>query len=313
MSHLPPSSAIFSPSIARAAASQAKDWSYIDTWLSQKFPNRPSPPQFERNPSTLRALLSLASANEQADEQRTLLSSLESSTLSSLPRSSSPSPKDLILSSLIQSLSREGSLALTTLSQLSLILPSPPSTLPESIISLSTQLHALETTILRLETLTSHLSSLTQSSQQISPPSPGRPSSSHSDSPESSSQTGYHPPSNLAISNLSTQKRIKTLGAKIPELKDRLNSISKQSSGVKEISFEELRKEEELYLGLLEEKRALDEQLASFSGLPTDLDAARQELEGLREELRRVTERRDEVFEGLVERETPKKGGGIRR
>ncbi|KAK3984956.1 hypothetical protein QBC44DRAFT_353354 [Cladorrhinum sp. PSN332] len=314
MAHIPPNSAIFSPSVARAAASAAKDWSYIDTWLAQKFPNRPSPPPFERNPETLKALLALASANESADEERALISRLESETLTSLqsppPLSPLQNARHSILSSLSQSLTREGTLALTALAQLSLTLSSP--NLPESMINLSTQLYDLENTLLRLETLASHLASLTSQSQllssELSPPS--RPSSSHSDSPLQQQQEGYHPPSNLAISNLSAQRRIKTLTTKIPELRDRLTSLTKQSAGAgtnNDISIEQLRQEEELYLNLLGEKRALDEHLAAFAGLPTDVDAARQELEGLREELRKVTERRDEVFEGLVERETPKK------
>ena len=46
----------------------------------------------------------------------------------------------------------------------------------------------------------------------------------------------------------------------------------------------------------------------AFAGLPPDVELARQEVEGLREELRGLVARRDEVFEGLVERETPRKG-----
>ncbi|KAK4159630.1 hypothetical protein QBC43DRAFT_326768 [Cladorrhinum sp. PSN259] len=315
MSHLAQNtSAIFSPSVARAAASAAKDWSYIDSWLASKFPNRPSPPPFERNPETLKALLALASANESADEERTLISKLESEALTQLtsspPSSSSPliNARHSILTALSASLTREGSIALTTLAQLSLTLHS--STIPEEIVSLTTTLSNLESTLLRLDILTSHLSSLTFQSQllsnQLEPP---RPSSSHSDAAAApQEQQGYHPPSDLAISNLSAQRRIKSLTAKIPELRDKLTALTKSSAGARnEISIEQVKKEEEIYLQLLEEKKELDAQLASFAGLPHDVESARTELEGLREELRRVTARRDEVFEGLVERETPRK------
>ncbi|KAI1193477.1 hypothetical protein F5X97DRAFT_37698 [Nemania serpens] len=116
MSHLAPQAAIFSPSVARAAASTAKDWAYVDAWLRRQFatlrqeqvqgqgqgqdgssaaaapqnqsniskPTTSSPPSFERNPETLEALLSLISANEEADEDRDRLARLESAALSEI-------------------------------------------------------------------------------------------------------------------------------------------------------------------------------------------------------------------------------------
>ncbi|KAK4464236.1 hypothetical protein QBC42DRAFT_171749, partial [Cladorrhinum samala] len=365
MSHLAQNpGAIFSPSIARAAASAAKDWSYIDAWLARKFPNRPSPPDFERNPDTLRALLALASANESADEERSLLFNLESSALAQL---SSPPPstplqtaRHSILSSISDSLTREGSTALTALAQLSLILPaassssSSPSTttssttttllsaLPSEIIKLQLTLDSIEQSLCRLETLTAHLASLTLQHQSLSSSldQPPRPSSSHSTQDDdgydgyndnasdhnnnnnnhhqhSGQLSGYHPPPSLAISNLSAQRRIKSLTAKIPELRDRLSALSvKQqqqqqgSAAGGSVSVEQVREEEEIYLGLVEQKRELDGRLAAFAGLPHDLDAARGELEGLRQELRKAEAERDTVFEGLVERESPKKRVG---
>ena len=127
MAHLPPSAAIFSPSVARAAASAAKDWSYVDTWLQRKFPGR-GPPPFERNADTLRVLLSLASANEAADEERALLARLEAETLEQLraheqsqqepqsedsPEVTHQSAREAILASLETSLTRDGQTALT--------------------------------------------------------------------------------------------------------------------------------------------------------------------------------------------------------
>ncbi|GAP89822.2 hypothetical protein SAMD00023353_4100860 [Rosellinia necatrix] len=113
MSHLAPQAAIFSPSVARAAASTAKDWAYVDAWLRRQYTNlrqqdadadaaagpganaapaRPrtansskpqttSPPPFERNPETLEALLALVAANEEADEERERLAQLEAAAL----------------------------------------------------------------------------------------------------------------------------------------------------------------------------------------------------------------------------------------
>ncbi|KAI3339363.1 hypothetical protein F4824DRAFT_456981 [Ustulina deusta] len=100
MSHLAPQAAIFSPSIARAAASTAKDWAYVDAWLRRQYAHlgpddastrtrtrtvskstTSSPPAFERNPDTLEALLALIAANEEADEERGRLARLESAAL----------------------------------------------------------------------------------------------------------------------------------------------------------------------------------------------------------------------------------------
>src|SRR3569833_2989469 len=50
MSHLPPSTAIFSPSVARIAASLSKDWNHVDGWLVARFHGEPPP--FERNEAT---------------------------------------------------------------------------------------------------------------------------------------------------------------------------------------------------------------------------------------------------------------------
>ncbi|KAK7757559.1 hypothetical protein SLS62_000574 [Diatrype stigma] len=87
----PPTAAIFSPSVARAAASTAKDWSYVDDWLRRKYSStaaaaaaggkRYKPPQFERNPDTLKVLLALAAANEAADEERAQLLRIEEAAL----------------------------------------------------------------------------------------------------------------------------------------------------------------------------------------------------------------------------------------
>ena len=63
---------MISPSKARHAAAQAKDWDYVDSWLTTKYhPERV--PRFERNADTLEALLGLANANVAADRQAELM------------------------------------------------------------------------------------------------------------------------------------------------------------------------------------------------------------------------------------------------
>jgi HAUS augmin-like complex subunit 1 len=75
--------AIFSPSQARQQQAQAKDWNYIDTWLSVKYSPKSAPP-FERNNETMKALLALAGWNEGVDEEKTLIAKVEAKALEEL-------------------------------------------------------------------------------------------------------------------------------------------------------------------------------------------------------------------------------------
>ncbi|GAB1317261.1 HAUS augmin-like complex subunit 1 [Madurella fahalii] len=347
MAHLPPNAAIFSPSVARAAASAAKDWSYVDGWLSRKFPH--GPPPFERNADTLRALLALASVNEAADEERALIARLEAEALSQLRAheesqednnsNNTTSPLDdareAILTALESSLTREGQTALDAMSALALqsgMANPTPSALGPSLIDLSTQSSRLDQALSRLSILTAYITREAQTTSHLSdelrPPSPTHHHHHHhhpsykegieaeddsDDDGDASDENpgpyrGYHPPASLALQNLSTQRRIKTLSARIPELQDKAAALAKSLGGKPPSpSIEQVRREEEAYLALLAQKRDLDAQVRAFQGLPPDTDQARHELESLRSELRRMTIKRDEVFEGLVERESPRK------
>ncbi|KAK3690002.1 hypothetical protein B0T22DRAFT_184331 [Podospora appendiculata] len=317
MSHLPPNAAIFSPSVARAAASAAKDWSYIDSWLSQKYASLPTgPPQFERNADTLRALLALASANEAADEQRQLLARLEADALRELQAQyqthaeednddenddggDDPDPltsaRLAILTSLTNALTRDGATALTALASSAVALGISSNPTPQAIgkklLSLSAETSSLSQTSSRLDALSSYIdqeSTLTTSLIG------------------DLQQESYRPSASLAKENLETQRKIKAMASRLPELRDKAAALA-QTIGTPNPTIEQVRREEEAYTALLATKKELDAQVRSFQGLPPDMDQARQELESLRTELRQLTQRRDAVFEGLVERETPRK------
>lgn len=300
MSHLPPQTAIFSPSVARAAASAAADWSHIDTWLTSHLGGR-APPPFERNPDTLRALLALSAFNESADDSRASLLRLESQALSSLQQ---PPPENdvaataraAILSSLESSLSREGTTALNALANLAVTSGTAfptPSVLAVRLAALPPQIASLQQATSRTAALASYVSSSAASAAELSA------SLEEDDSP-------YRPANDLAKANLEAQRHIRNLTARLPELRDRVNGLAR-SVGVPSPTLEQVRREEEAFVALLRDKQALDAQVAAYEGLPADVDEARRELEALRDELRRITERRDAVFEGLVERETPRK------
>jgi HAUS augmin-like complex subunit 1 len=65
--------------------------------------------------------------------------------------------------------------------------------------------------------------------------------------------------------------------------------------------------EEEKFKNLLAVVKDLEVQVKSYHGLPQDTDLARLELESVKIELQGLTRQRDSMFEGLVERETPRK------
>jgi HAUS augmin-like complex subunit 1 len=199
-------------------------------------------------------------------------------------------------------------------------LPTPP-TLGAELISLTTQSSAIEQTISRIQTLTAYIAreaaataTLATTLRPPSPPHPHHHHDHHDDpNPHPEPTSSYHPPPTLALQNLTLQRQIKTLTTQIPTLRDKAaalaRSLNSSSSGPSP-SIPQLRAEEEAYLALLALKQDLDAQVRAFQGLPPDTEQARHELEGLRAELRRMTITRDEVFEGLVERETPRKGRG---
>ncbi|KAK3346262.1 hypothetical protein B0T25DRAFT_274022 [Lasiosphaeria hispida] len=311
MAHLPPNTAIFSPSVARAAASVAKDWSFVDSWLHTKFHSvGRSPPPFERNADTLRVLLALASANETADEERLLVSRLEATALQELQsqdqarqhrdskdEDATPTASDAreaILASVRDNLSREGTAALDAMAVLAVNLGlafATPANLGRRMTDLAGHLNELEQTEARVQVLARYLEGEVRKAGQLA---------------DELREDGYRPANDLAKQNLEAQRRIKSIAARLPDLREKAAALA-GSVGTSGLSIEQVRREEEAYLALLTQKKELDTQVKLFQGLPHDTDQARQELENLRDDLRCITQRRDAVFEGLVERETPRK------
>ncbi len=290
MAHIASSAAIFSPSVARIAASTAKDWNYVDSWLSTKFHGR-SPPPFERNPDTLKTLLALAALNETADEERDLIGRVEVSALEELALHETPgSVREQLFDALQDALSPEGKVALDAMAsaavELGIEYPEPE-VLGRRMVDLHGQAMELEQTRARVDTLRRYLEAESVKSQALLRELEG---------------PAFRPPEQLARQNLEMQRSIKAAETKLRDRKD------KMSSWPPPITIDRVRQDEHDYLALLSQKRKLQDQIQSFQGLPPDRDLARQRLERLRSELRSAAERRDAVFEGLIERESPIKG-----
>lgn len=293
MSHLSPA-AIFSPTVARQQLAAAKDWSYIDNWLSIKFVNQPIPP-FERNPSTLKALLSLASLNETADEEQELLARSRESALTAIQTSLENDPNTELLHTLEDSLTPEGQASLESLASLSttLNLSTPsPELIGRKLLALQTTSYTLSQATSRVatlqRTLTTELKNLTNLITTLQSPA-------------------YQTPADLPKQTLDLQRKTKILTSKLPEIRERIAALSSSNTPTSKITVETIKAEEEKFKEWLEIVKDLETKVKAFHGLPQDIDLARLELESLRMELRDLTRERDGLFEGLVERESPKK------
>ncbi|CAI6093301.1 hypothetical protein V2G26_017725 [Clonostachys chloroleuca] len=292
------SAAIFSPTVARQAASAARDWSYVDAWLSSKFHNRPVP-EFERNPDTLRALLALASLNETADEERASVARADADALRELRKhdestARNPSIREEFLAAIEDDLPRESKVALDGMAAMAVeagIAHAEPEDLGARIIALQKSVHDAEQMRARVEVLGRHIAHDAQRMSEFLAALQG---------------DDYKLPEDQAKQNLDLQRKVKALSAQIPELQERAASLASSVSS-SHPTIDDVVREEKEYLAILSRKKQLDSQMASFEGLPSNTDMARSELDALRKQLRGVTSRRDAVFEGLVERESPVK------
>ncbi|KAF5619273.1 hypothetical protein F25303_12829 [Fusarium sp. NRRL 25303] len=292
-------SAIFSPSVARIAASTARDWSYIDTWLSSKFHPRPVP-SFERNNDTLKALLALASVNEAADDERNLVAKSEATALQELADSerkidkTSRPLREGLIEAVEHNLPTDGHTALDAMANMALqfgVAFPEPDTLGQRMCQLQAGIHDAERMKARVEVLHKHIDDEAARVKELL---------------KELQRDDYQPPAHLAKQNLDMQRKVKALSAKLPELQDKVAALA-ASADASHPTIADLARDEQAYLSVLSRKKELDLQLATFQGLPSNPDVARAELEELRDQLRSVESQRDAVFEGLVERESPVK------
>ncbi|KAG6030181.1 hypothetical protein E4U41_000160 [Claviceps citrina] len=164
------STTVFSPSSARIAASTAKDWAFVDSWLLGLLPNERLP-DYERNPATLTALLALAGVNEAATNDHHLLSAASKLALVGAEHATivpTQAPRDqnglsirtLILSKVGDYLTREGKIALGALADTSvqhkIYFPSPED-LGREFMNLQTLLCETEQVVARINALNEYL------------------------------------------------------------------------------------------------------------------------------------------------------------
>ncbi|KAL7784121.1 hypothetical protein V8C37DRAFT_396234 [Trichoderma ceciliae] len=258
------SAAIFSPSVARIAASTARDWSYVDAWLASKSPAwKTSLPSFERNQETLKALLALVSLNEAADDQRRLLARVDATALQGFSTAhDKPEPgtspngitltKGHLLDAIEHSLPKEGMSALTVLTTVAseAATASPdPDHLGNLMLRLQGTIYGAEQTAARVDAFERQIQREAEAAEELV----------HTLQSEC-----YKPPSDLAKQNLDVQRRIKTVSAQLPDLHDRVTALG-ESIATPYLTIGDVIELEQRYQALTFHMRELNEQIAAVS------------------------------------------------
>ena len=276
-------SALFSPSKARVQQAQAKDWASVDAWLFKRYASKQLP-NFERNEETLEALLTLATMNENADEQRSHVDRIEKAALQAYSIRKSTIADDthhLLLSSL------EDREHLDALAEVAVSLNSKDasvSAMATALVDLTSQQFAVEQRVQRAEAQLQDIQSEQEKMKSLL---------------EELNQDAYHPPTDLSEQTAGRIRDTKQLKAKVGEYDERLAGLRLAQPRTARIEDITLQVEDlETHQSRLGE---LNAELKAYQSLPTDAEAAHAELEVAREELRRFTSERDGLFEGLVD------------
>lgn len=274
-------SALFSPSKARAQQAQAKDWNAVEAWLAKKYGSRM--PTFERNEDTLQALLNLANLNENADEQRGQVEKIQKAALQSLAKKQDGVAGEILHTVLVESANDS---SLDTLAELAVTLDCPTSdasTLAREMVDLTSTEFEMRQQVLRTEAqlaaLKDEQTRVTQLLRQLK-------------------SDDFKAPVDTVENTAEWARMTKQLKAKVSEYEERLSASRpvSQSTGFEMVQqkLEEVDQQGALLAGL-------DAELKAFQNLPSDARQMKTTVEGARERLRKLTERRDRLFEGLVD------------
>lgn len=275
-------STLFSPSKARLHQAQAKDWAAVDSWLSKRYGSKRLPP-FERNEETLQALLALATFNDNADEQRSLIERVEKAA--SLAHSKRASNKDEMYQLLRSKVGKHESFEKLAESVVCL---NSPETDMLAVTSAATDLTSKKFTAeQQLQTAEYQLGALKSEQDKILKLI------------NDLKQDSLQPPPDLPEQTADWGRSAKHLKSKISEYDDRLGSMRSFQPSADQIG------QIQHQLKTLKEQRArlneLDAELRAFQSLPSNAKAAQAKVENARGDLLDLTKQRDQLFEGLAE------------
>lgn len=284
-----------SPAKARQAAIQAKDWAYVNSWLSRLHAPKPVP-QFERNEDTLRVLLALAAANDAADEEASLQHRAREEavrTFKDLEEKQHKDPheqqKSEILDEMEACLDDRGRRDLDDLAESAVALGNtldPAGDLGQSIVELTAEEFDVQGQITKVETLCRYLQ---RELERL-----------RAELKSLKTDAAYETPSHVQGLTSEWARGTKMLSTKVGEYQDRIASLERNQPGGPTI--EQLMVEEEDVIRLRETVKSLEARVRAFHDLPKDVAGARAGYKQLERELGQLTRQRDTMFGSLVER-----------
>jgi HAUS augmin-like complex subunit 1 len=307
--------AIFSPSVARQAASVARDWNYVDSWLSFRLGHRVA--TFERNPDTLRLLHALASCNESADEERTAMAEKAMSMTSKMTNRVRPKHADSSTENWIGFGERRGAFNSIPTRLTTLWGPLESHIAGEGWVSLD----ALAVIASMIDVLVDHDTCQSMSQSVVSL------KGSFSENRKWLARTCtcrayldtelslinlqlgeiysnmYRASAHLANANPNLQRSIKAMLSRLAELDERWSNMEGSYPGIP--SAAALTHRQQTYLERMLYKDHLNYTLSPFNGLPSDHEVAQAHMDARRHELHILAEHREIVFEALVVQESP--------
>ncbi|KAJ5662418.1 uncharacterized protein N7477_010034 [Penicillium maclennaniae] len=287
-------SVLASPTKARQAAIQAKDWAYVNSWLSRQYAPKPVPP-FERNEDTLKVLLTLAAANDAADEEALLQHCAREESIQLFKLQEEAARKDAherqkneILEEVELSMEHQGRHDLDDLAEAAVVLGNTldpdPADLGQSIVELTMEDFDAQEQMAKVETLHRYLQ------KELS--------RLHAELEDLKSDKAYETPSDIQSLTSEWTRGTKTLAKKVGEYQDRIASLERNQP--KGPTIGELMAEEEKVIRLSETVKALEGRVKAFHDLPKDVPGARARYKELERDLSQLTRQRDTMFGSLV-------------
>lgn len=284
----PIGSPLVSPAKARQHAIQAKDWAYVNSWLSRQYAPKPVP-HFERNEDTLRILLALAAANDTADEEATLLHRAREEAVREFRarEDTEDKNKDELLDEVEYCLDENGTRDLDDLAETTTTLgalSTETTDLGQSIIELTKDEFDTQDQVSRVEMLRRYLEKeLATLQEQLE---------------KLRSDKAYEVPPDLPSLTAEWTKGTKLLAAKIGEYQDRIASMERNRP--RGPTIQELMEEEENVIRIKETVMMLEGRVRAFHDLPKNIEGARSQYKQLELELGQLTQQRDRMFGSLV-------------
>ncbi|KAJ5136145.1 hypothetical protein N7448_004699 [Penicillium atrosanguineum] len=287
-------SPLASPTKARQAAIQAKDWAYVNSWLSRQYAPKPLP-AFERNEDTLKVLLTLAAANDAADEEALLQHRAREESIQIFKLQEEAARKDAherqkteILEEVELCMEHKGRQDLDDLAETAVVLGNTlnpdPADLGQSIVELTVEVFDAQEQMAKVETLHRYLQKELSRLQ--------------SELDDLKSDKAYETPSDIQSLTSEWTRGTKTLTTKVGEYQDRIASLERNQP--KGPTIDELMAEEEKVIRLRETVKGLEGRVKAFHDLPKDIPGARARYKELERELSQLTRQCDTMFGSLV-------------